>query len=161
MLHVAPERSLAKRFKKTFEYISIDLDGSRAMEAGDITDLRFPDNHFDCIICNHVLEHVPEDKKAMAELFRVLKPGGWASLQVPIKLESETTDEDPGANAAERERRFGQHDHVRVYGLDYLKRLTTAGFEVKMLTWRDFLTEAEARQHVAFAADEMIFTWKP
>lgn len=85
MLHIAPEPSLSEKFMKQYDYISVDLDGSNAMMPMDITELTFPDEHFDVIICHHVLEHIPDDRKAISELYRVLKSGGWASIQVPMK----------------------------------------------------------------------------
>ena len=98
----------------------------------DITALPFPDGQFDWVICNHVLEHIEEDQKAMSELYRVLKPGGCALLQVPISRKLEITYEDFNIQSPEeREKHFGQNDHVRVYGNDYPKRLKSAGFEVE------------------------------
>lgn len=132
LLHVAPEVALEPKFRKEFEYISIDLDGSQAMMAMDITALDFPDGHFDAIVCNHVLEHVPDSRMALAELFRVLKPGGWASIQVPMV--GEKTIEDLSiTDPRERERLFGQDDHVRQFGRDFLGHLEEAGFEVLVL----------------------------
>lgn len=129
LLHIAPEPCLALKLKQTFEYTSVDLDGARAMMQMDIMNLQFPDAHFDGIICNHVLEHVSDDRKALSELYRVLKPKGWASIQVPI--DRDTTDEDHSVvDPSERERRFGQHDHVRSYGLDFQQRLEDVGFSV-------------------------------
>lgn len=160
MLHVAPERCLASKFRKTFDYLSVDMDGSKAMRSADITRLDFPDDHFDAIVCNHVLEHVPDDRRAMAEIFRVLKPGGWASLQVP-RTEG-VTDEDPRVtDPSERTVRFGQDDHVRLYGKDYFDRLREAGFDVTVETWKTFLDPAAAATHVIPVPEEMIFGWKP
>ena len=131
MLHVAPEPQLSKWFQqqKFIDYLSADLSSPDAMVQMDVTDIQFPDNSFDVIYCSHVLEHVPDDRKAMSEFYRVLKPGGWAILQVPIT--AETTFEDPPVTSPqERLRVFGQHDHVRRYGPDYTDRLTAAGFNV-------------------------------
>jgi SAM-dependent methyltransferase len=98
----------------------------------DITSLDFEDESFDVIICNHVLEHIPDDLKAMGELYRILKPGGWAILQVPISKVLEKTFEDTTVTSPdERERTFGQFDHVRIYGQDYTARLEKRGFVVK------------------------------
>lgn len=94
-----------------------------------ITDIQYSDHSFDIIYCSHVLEHLPNDRKAMRELERVLKPNGWALLMVPVTVDK--TIEDPlETNPAERERRFGRHDHVRRYGLDFGKRLEEEGFKV-------------------------------
>ncbi len=98
----------------------------------DVTKLPFPKDEFDWIICNHVLEHIEEDRAAMKELYRVLKPGGCALLQVPISRKLEKTYEDNLTQSPnDREKYFGQSDHVRVYGKDYSERLIQAGFEVQ------------------------------
>lgn len=160
LLHVAPEGCLAARFKQTFDYLSVDLDGSKAMRPADITKLEFPNDYFDAVVCNHVLEHVPNDRRAMAEIFRVLRPGGWASLQVPRT--DGATDEDPRVtDPDERTTRFGQSDHVRLYGQDYFERLRQAGFEVTVHTWKDFLGPDDATTYVIPVPEEMIFGWKP
>ena len=102
----------------------------------DLAHIPFPDGTFDAIICNHVLEHIVDDLKAMAELHRVLKPGGWSILQVPISLSLRTTYEDFSiATPKEREEAFGQNDHVRIYGQDYVSRLERAGFKVNVFDW--------------------------
>ena len=135
VLHIAPEQSFIKRFKKieSLNYITADLESPIADIKTDIRDMHvFEDKKFDVIICNHVLEHIEEEQVALAELFRVLKPGGWAILQVPIDYSSEQTFEDDSiTDRKERERVFGQYDHVRVYGKDYPIRLRKCGFEVK------------------------------
>lgn len=98
----------------------------------DITDIQYPDNTFDIVYCSHVLEHVPDDHKAMREFARVLKPEGWAVFMIP--LSAEQTIEDPLITSpAERERLFGQHDHVRRYGPDFKDRLEKEGFKVTVM----------------------------
>lgn len=144
MLHVAPERDLGKLFRQipNIDYLSGDLDPEVAMVKMDITDIQFPDNTFDVIYCSHVLEHVPDDRRAMRELYRVLKPGGWAILHVPILRE--VTYEDSSVTTPEaRLRVFGQADHVRMYGLDYADRLREAGFEVTVEPFVDSFTTEE------------------
>ena len=131
MLHVAPEPELSELIQKAdyINYLSADLTAPNAMVKMDITDIQYPDSTFDVIYCSHVLEHVYDDRKAMREFYRVLKPGGWAILQVPIT--ADTTFEDPTASSPkERERLFGQFDHVRRYGPDYKDRLMGVGFSV-------------------------------
>ncbi len=137
VLHIAPERELSLKCRQAgfAGYVCGDLAGDgQAVQAIDVTTLPYPSQTFDLVICNHVLEHVPDDGKAMRELRRVLKPGGVAILQVPISAAAHETDEEPQlVDPRERERRFGQSDHVRIYGQDYPERLTTAGFIVNRL----------------------------
>ena len=140
VLHVAPEARLSQVLAAQghLDYLTADLEPAGVAVRMDVTDIRYPDGHFDVIICNHVLEHVPDDAKAMAELYRTLKPGGWAMLQVPIALALERTHEDPSITApSAREQAFGQRDHVRLYGRDYRDRLARAGFAVEEYHWRD------------------------
>lgn len=106
------------------KYLSSDIDGSQAMVAADITALPFDDDTFDVILCSHVLEHVEGEQAALGQLKRVLKPGGWAAIMVPVDREVETTFEDAGATTEQqRLERFGQIDHVRLYGRDVAQRL--------------------------------------
>jgi SAM-dependent methyltransferase len=133
ILHVAPERCFIPKLKKQFgqNYVTADLTNPRADVKMDITDIEYPDEYFDVIYCSHVLEHVQEDRKAMSEFYRVLKKGGWAILLVPITTDK--TFEDPSiVDPAERLRVFGQSDHVRMYGTDYIERLREAGFTVSV-----------------------------
>ena len=149
VLHVAPERALQKRLRALpdVDYLSGDLDSPLADMPLDVTDIPLPAESFDLIVCNHVLEHVPDDRAAMHELHRVLRPGGWAILLVP-DVHAETTVEDPSVtDPAERRRRFGQHDHVRVYGWDYLDRLGSAGFEVEVVEMERELSGEDIERH--------------
>jgi len=132
-LYVAPMPQLQNDFKKqrNIEYVSIDISSPLAMIKMDLREIAFREDSFDAIVCYHVLEHVPEDNKALAELFRILKPGGWAMLQSPVDYQRNTTFEDPDVvDPKEREKLFGQSDHVRIYGKDYVDRLKNAGFVV-------------------------------
>jgi SAM-dependent methyltransferase len=132
MLHVAPERALLPRFQEAIGegYLTADLGRSDAMVKMDITDIKYPEDSFDVIYCSHVLEHVQDDRRAMREFYRVLKKTGWAILLVPI--EAEETYEDPSVtDPEERALVFGQSDHVRAYGSDYVDRLRAAGFKVE------------------------------
>jgi SAM-dependent methyltransferase len=116
LLHVAPEPNLQKAFQSflNINYFSIDLDSPLAEGKMDITELKFNENSFDAIICNHVLEHVPDDARAMSELYRVLKPGGWAILQVPIsKILNRTEENLLVTDPKVRGKIYGQYDHVR------------------------------------------------
>ena len=132
ILHFAPEHQLQEILKNAAntDYISADLDMPTAMVKMDITDIIFEDNTFDVIICNHVLEHISDDRKAMSELYRVLKPGGWAILDTPMSDQYETVEDLTIEDPKERERLYGQDDHVRTYGLDKKDRLESVGFKV-------------------------------
>ena len=157
MLHVAPEPELSSLIQKAdyINYLSADLFAPNAMVKMDITDIQYPDNTFDVIYCSHVLEHVQDDRKAMGEFCRVLKPGCWAILQVPIT--ADTTFEDPTViSPKERERLFGQHDHVRRYGPDYKDRLVEAGFSV---TVDGFARELDNRtvRRFGLMRDEVVY----
>lgn len=138
VLDIAPMDFFQKLCKSSqnLDYTSADMESPLAMMHFDISEIPLPDNSFDCIICYHVLEHVPDDTKAMKELYRVLKPGGWAILQVPIDQSREKTFEDPSVTSPEeRLKLFGQKDHVRIYGVDYKNRLENAGFKVRLDTY--------------------------
>jgi len=135
ILHFAPENIFQKIFKSmpNIDYIAVDINSSLVDIKADITNISFKSNSFDVILCVHVLEHVLKDQDAMRELFRVLKPGGWAIIQSPVNLKYEKTFEDQTIlSPKDRERVFGQIDHVRIYGQDYKERLEKAGFTVKV-----------------------------
>jgi len=133
VLHVAPEGSLSQVLNRRPCYIAADLIPSAGIIEMDITDIQFPDASFDVIVCNHVLEHVLDDRRAMRELHRVLQPPAFAILQVPIAKTLATTFEAPEVTDPwERARVFGQRDHVRMYGADYPERLRAAGFGVEI-----------------------------
>jgi hypothetical protein len=139
ILHFAPERIIEKKLRRcpNLEYTSADLDPSRGMVKMDITDITYADESFDVALCSHVLEHVPDDRKAMSELYRILKPGGWAIVLVPIDYERAETFEDSSVVSPEaRERLFWQADHVRLYGRDFEERLEGAGFAVTVESYR-------------------------
>lgn len=159
MLHFAPDALERKlRTSPNLTYISTDLDSPEAMIHMDITDIPFNDHTFDVILCSHVLEHVPNDRKAMSELYRILKPGGWAILLVPIDFDRDTTFEDPSVvDPKEREHLFGQHDHVRRYGRDYLTRLEQAGFIVRQEKYAHELDSLAVQQYV-LPSSEVIFS---
>jgi SAM-dependent methyltransferase len=111
--------------------VSADLEAADVQVHMDVTDIPFADGSFDVVVCNHVLEHVDDDLKALSELRRVVRPGGWAMIQVPLDPARAGTVEDPTISDPKlREELFGQHDHVRAYGRDYVGRLERAGFAV-------------------------------
>jgi len=153
ILHVAPEIVFFDKFNSNpnFDYVPCAKFGvdytdkypSNTINV-DITQIQFDDNSFDVIYCSHVLEHVPDDIKALREFYRVLKPGGWAMLQVPIDKSLAVTYEDLSiVDPAERETAFGQYDHVRVYGVDYIERLIKAGFLVDKNNYIGSFTQNE------------------
>ncbi len=133
VLHFAPEQAFYKRFRalKNIEYTTTDLDSPLADVKADICQLPFFDQSFDVVLCNHVLEHILDDKKAMEELYRILKPNGWGILQIPQDLKRDITFEDHTIkDQKERAKIFGQYDHVRIYGKDYFDKLRAVGFQV-------------------------------
>ena len=138
VLHFAPEQAFYKRFRalKNLDYTTTDLNSPLADVKADICNLPFKTNEYDIIFCNHVLEHIPDDTKAMQEIFRVLKPGGMAILQIPQDLNRDTTYEDDSiTDPKERAAIFGQYDHLRIYGRDYFEKLRSVGFKVKEIDY--------------------------
>lgn len=137
VLHMAPEQCFLARFRKlNHDYKTADLDSPIADVKADIINLPFNDNSFDIIFCNHVLEHVQDDTKAMKELFRVMKKGGMGIFQVPQDLNRDITFEDNSiTDPKERAKIFGQYDHVRVYGKDYFDKLRSIGFNVEEVNY--------------------------
>jgi ubiquinone/menaquinone biosynthesis C-methylase UbiE len=126
------------------DYLTTDLNSPLADVKADICNLPFKDNEFDIILCNHVLEHIPDDTKAMEELYRILKPGGFGVFQIPQDLNRETTFEDDSINdKKERAKIFGQYDHVRIYGRDYFDKLRSVGFKVEEVDYTARLSEDE------------------
>ena len=146
VLHIAPEQEFLRKFKrmKNLDYTSADLYSPIVDVKADILDLPFEDNSFDIVFCNHVLEHIANDQKAMSELYRVMKKDGWGIFQVPMKTSLETTYEDFSIkDPKERQKYFGQYDHVRWYGRDYFDRLRKAGFEVNINFYSKKFNEEE------------------
>lgn len=158
VLHFAPEQAFYARFKKlsNIEYVTTDLESPLADVKADICNLPFPNNSFDVILCNHVLEHIKDDQKAMSELYRILKPNGWAILQVPQDLNRENTFEDDSiTDPRQRAAIFGQYDHVRIYGKDYFQRLRSVGFKVEERFYTKELGELLIEKY-ALAKEEII-----
>ena len=143
ILHFAPEQCFHKFFKSFFKnYTSIDLNSPIVDIKADICNLPFNDNSYDYILCNHVLEHIYDDEKAMKEIFRVLNKNGIAILQVPIDIKSNLTQDGRDIDDKEvRSKLFGQYDHLRMYGLDYFKKLKKVGFNVKNIDYLSIDTE--------------------
>ena len=158
LLHFAPEQAFYKRLKKlqNLDYTTSDLNSPLADVKADICNLPFKENSFDVILCNHVLEHIPDDTKAMQELYRVLKPGGWGVFQIPQDLNREVTFEDNSiTDKKERAEIFGQYDHVRIYGRDYFDKLRSVGFEVTEVDYTKQLKEIDVKKY-ALAQGEII-----
>jgi SAM-dependent methyltransferase len=143
VLHFAPEQEFYKRFKKqsNLDYTTTDLYSPLADVKADICNLPFEDNTYDIILCNHVLEHIPDDTKAMKELYRVLKPGGMGVFQIPQDIKRATTfTDDSITDPKERAKIFGQYDHVRIYGLDYFDKLRSIGFRVEEVKYTETIS---------------------
>ena len=150
VLHFAPEQAFLKRFRKlkNIRYTTTDLNSPIADVKADICDLPFEDASYDFIICNHVLEHIPDDIKAMQEIYRVLAPGGTAILQVPYDgSRADTFEDDSITDKKERARIFGQYDHVRIYGMDYFDKLSEVGFKVEAADYTAKLSEEEIESY--------------
>ena len=146
VLHFAPEQAFYKRFRGliNLDYTTTDLNSPLADVRADICALPFSDNSFDVIFCNHVLEHIPDDTKAMQELYRVLRPGGWGVFQIPQDLtRAKTYEDDSIIDRRERAKVFGQYDHVRIYGRDYFDKLRSIGFKVEEIDFTASLTPVE------------------
>ena len=150
LLHFAPEQAFYHRFRnlKNLTYTTTDLNSPLADVKADICNLPFDEASFDVILCNHVLEHIPDDTKAMQELYRVLKPGGWGVFQIPQDLNRDVTFEDDTiTDKRERARIFGQYDHVRIYGRDYFDKLRTIGFTVEEVDYTNALTKEQVNRY--------------
>jgi SAM-dependent methyltransferase len=163
LLHFAPEWCLRRRLRALpgLRYVSADIDPASVDLQLDVTDLDLPDGAFDAVICSHVLEHVPDDAAAMAELRRVTAPGGFCLVMVPLALDRKRTHEDPSITAAaDREREFLQHDHVRLYAPDIAARLSAAGFDVEAVDLHAELGPAGAARHGLLASD-LIYLCRP
>jgi len=172
LLHIAPEAWLKELFQRipNIKYTSGVKEADnmayyydRMTREIDIIDLEMKDNLYDAIVCNHVLEHVSDDIQAMKELFRVLKPGGWAILQVPISPILEKSFEDSDIiSKKSREKYFGQYDHVRIYGQDYFNRLESVGFQVKKHhPIKDNWQVPELEKYALNPDEELIVAHKP
>ena len=164
VLHFAPEQAFYKRFKsfKNIDYVTTDLNSPLADVKADICNLPFANNEFDVVLCNHVLEHIPDDTKAMEELYRIMKPGAYGIFQIPQDLSRAITFEDNTiTNKKERAKIFGQYDHVRIYGLDYFDKLRRIGFKVDEVDYTSKFSEANLK-HYCLAKGEIIpICYKP
>lgn len=158
VLHIAPEQCFLDIFRKLkhLDYTTADLESPLADVLMDVQDIPFDDNTFDVVICNHVMEHIPDDRKAMREILRILKPGGYAILQIPQDLSREDIYEDASiVDPEERAKHFGQYDHVRVYGNAYFDRLREEGFEVEAIDYSEKIGP-ELTQRYALSKGELL-----
>lgn len=162
MLHIAPELAFMKYFDKLpqLDYVTADLESPLAKVKTDVRDMPFKDDTFDIVMCNHVLEHVEEDIQAIREIQRVMKPGGWGILLCPINTDREVTYENEDViTPEEREKHFGQRDHVREYGRDYGSRLAYTGLKVEAIDFTGSRTHAEVIRY-ALAPDTIYLVRK-
>ena len=160
VLHFAPEQPFLKRFKAldNLDYTTADIDSPIADLKLDVTAIDMPDNSFDVVICNHVLEHVSDVGKAFSEIKRILKPSGWAILLVPINPDVDTFEDPTVTDPKERARLFGQYDHVRQFGRDYESVLSQAGFKVKADRLFYELSDKERdRMNLARRGEELVY----
>lgn len=152
VMHIAPEQCFHGRFKKqtNLDYTTGDLMSPIADIHFDLHKIPLEDNTYEVIFCNHVMEHVKDDLQCMKELYRIMKPGGWGIMQVPIDASRSETYEDWSiTDPKEREKHFWQYDHVRLYGLNYPKRLEEAGFEVDIIDFsKELPTETFERYRI-------------
>lgn len=162
VVHIAPERTLVKYLSslQNINYVRGDYfcpgyTYTKGTVHMDIMQLTLEDNSVDLFICNHVLEHVKDDIVAMKEIYRVLKHGGYAILQVPYSLNTEITENDPLSSPKERMNRYGQRDHVRLYGMDYPQRLKSVGFEV-----HTFIPSDEIKEKLKLNLNEILWIVK-
>jgi SAM-dependent methyltransferase len=163
VLHFSPERGLsaALRSQRNLKYATSWYEADRPADFHlDLTNLAQPDNSWDVLIVYHILEHIPEDRKAMREMLRVLKPGGWAVVQVPTRVQPDTFEDPSIVTEKDRLEKYGKEDHVRFYGWkDFPDRLTQAGFMVTVEPFAHELTEG-AIEEFALDRDERIYLLK-
>lgn len=166
LLHAAPEVALMRKLKQLYQdcpkqYVTADLESPLADMHFDIQQIPIADGEFDAVICNHIMEHVEDDRKAMSELYRILRPGGWGIILSPVELDrAETFEDDTITDRDERTRIFGQYDHRRIYGRDYADRLASVGFEVVESDYRAMFS-AEEQALYALPEDHIYFVRKP
>jgi len=154
VLHVAPEQCFYSRFRKlgNLDYTTADLESPLADLKLDIQQMPLANDTYDVVICNHVLEHVADDRKAMREILRVLKSGGYAIMQVPMELTLEKTHEDPAiVDPRERAVHFRQKDHYRLYGRDFTERIKECGF---IISGPDYAGELDQQTRQRYSLPE-------
>lgn len=158
LLHVSPKYALARRLVRleNVDFVSVDIaDRAFVTHRADVTDLPFETSSFDAVICIHVLEHVYDDRQALRELHRVLKPRAWAVITVPIRFDRLTHEDPTVVDPEERRRLFGEEQHVRAYGSDFADRLSDAGFDVILHAGADL--QEDAKERYGLLDDENVF----
>ncbi len=161
LLHVAPEVALMRKFSRIYakqpaDYVTADLESPLADLHFDIQHIPLKDESFDVVICNHIMEHVEDDRLAMREILRIMRKGGWGVILSPVDLQREKTFEDDTiTDEAERTRIFGQYDHRRIYGRDYAERLREAGFEVYECDYANLIPAKEKQLYAL--TDELLY----
>lgn len=147
---------------ENLDYTTTDLESPMADVKADICQLPFESNDFDVILCNHVLEHVPDDQRALKELFRVMKPGGMGIFQIPLDINRKNTFEDKSiTDPKKRAKIFGQYDHVRIYGMDYFERLESCGFKVEKVDFTKTLSDAQITKYCLSKGELIPVVYKP
>ena len=165
ILHIAPEVCMMKQFKKIYSskpqnYITADLESPLADMHFDVQQIPIADNSVDIIICNHILEHVESDHKALCEMYRIMRPGGVGIMLAPIDYSREVTYEDDTiTDPKQRAEIFGQYDHRRIYGKDYLNRLSAAGFEAEEIDYAAIFSD-DSRTLYSFGCDKLYIVRK-
>jgi SAM-dependent methyltransferase len=158
LFHVAPKYSLSRRLARMphIDYVSADITNRpNTVLTMDLATVPLRSSKFDAVICIHVLEHIDDDRSAIAEMYRILRPGGWALISVPIRLDQRTYEDASIVSPAAREAAFGETSHVRYYGYDLSDRLATVGFEVSIDRASDL--DEPTRRRYGLLDDENIF----
>jgi SAM-dependent methyltransferase len=166
VLHVAPETVFFNKLKNqtNIDYFPVDIyphlypKGTTYL---DILDHEIPDNSFDVIICNHVFQYIEDDKKAIKNIYKLMKPGGWGIMQVPINTSRKTTYEDSSiTDPLEREKAFGLKEHVRYYSYDYADKLRNAGFNVNVDDYSADFSNEEIHKYGFWKGDSIYYCTK-
>jgi SAM-dependent methyltransferase len=164
VLHIAPEQCFIDRFKaqKNLNYLTADLVSPIADMHFDLHSIPLENGRFDVVFCNHVMEHVTDPKQCMSELFRVMKPGGWAIMQVPQDFSREQTYENASITSpAEREKHFWQKDHVRLFGKDYPSYLESVGFQTQIFDFHQHYSKTQIDQFRLMDSEILYIFKKP